>query len=98
MLSDGRELTSLVYKAGHHGAKASSNQAFLDAVRPQIMVVSAGAGNRFGHPHEDVMQRLLSSGVSIHQTATEGALTLAVTSEGGLDISGHRQGYQPWWM
>jgi competence protein ComEC len=57
MLNSGRDLGSLVYNAGHHGSKASSSAAFLDAVRPQIMVVSAGAGNSYDHPHDEVLKR-----------------------------------------
>jgi competence protein ComEC len=82
MLSDGRELTSLVYKAGHHGAKASSNQAFLDAVRPQIMVVSAGAGNWYGHPHEELLQRAADVGAAVLRTDELGTIEVITDGQG----------------
>ncbi|MEH6588157.1 MAG: DNA internalization-related competence protein ComEC/Rec2 [Halioglobus sp.] len=94
----GGNLNSDVLLVGHHGSGTSSSQAWLNHVSPSIAVIAAGYASRFGHPHDDVMTRLLASGAGIHQTALEGALTLAQASEGALDITGHREGYQPWWM
>ena len=49
-----------VLKVGHHGSRTSTSPRFLQAVNPRSAVISAGAGNQFGHPHPDVMQRLES--------------------------------------
>ncbi len=51
-------LRSDVLKVGHHGSRTSSSRAFLDAVRPAVAVISAGAGNRFGHPHAETLEAL----------------------------------------
>jgi len=47
-----------VLKLGHHGSKTSTSDRFLEATTPQIAVVSASAGNRYGHPHPEVMERV----------------------------------------
>jgi len=80
MMGDDHELASLVYKAGHHGAETSSSAGFLDAVRPQIMVVSAGAENWYGHPDEEVLERAAGAGAAVLRTDELG--TIEVTSDG----------------
>jgi competence protein ComEC len=80
MLSAGRPLASLVYHAGHHGARTSNTAAFVEAVRPKYMVVSAGEGNRFGHPHEEVLQRAADVGAAVLRTDALG--TIEVISDG----------------
>lgn len=61
-------LQSDVLKAGHHGSKTSTGEAFLEAVSPRYVVVSAGKGNSYGHPHEEVVQRIRVSGATILST------------------------------
>lgn len=51
-------LQSKVLKLGHHGSKHSSGEAWLEVVHPEIAVISAGLKNRYGHPHQDVLDRL----------------------------------------
>jgi competence protein ComEC len=54
IMASGRSLSAVVYKAGHNGAKSSSGASFLRAIQPQYVIVSAGEGNNYGHPHEEV--------------------------------------------
>jgi competence protein ComEC len=51
-------LQSTVLKVSHHGSKSSTRSYFLNAVDPQVAVISVGAGNRFGHPSEETVERL----------------------------------------
>ncbi len=55
-------------KLAHHGSRYSSTAAFLDAVNPEMALVSAGKGNRYGHPHAEVLQRLVDRKIAIRRT------------------------------
>jgi len=52
------ELTGMVLKVAHHGSGTSSTSRFLAVANPQIAVISCGAENEFGHPSEEVLERL----------------------------------------
>ncbi len=80
MLQNGYPLQSLVFKAGHHGSRTSSTAPFLTAVQPHIMVVSAGADNRFGHPHPEVLARAAERGTAVLRTDELG--TIEVITDG----------------
>ena len=58
MLSRNLDLEADVLKVPHHGSRTSSSRAFLEAVDPRLSVVSVGAGNSFGHPNAEVLDRL----------------------------------------
>ncbi len=77
----GDELESEVLKAGHHGSKTSSSEEFIEAVAPQYAVISAGTDNSYGHPHQEVMDRLKSRHLKILETAKEGTITLISDGE-----------------
>ena len=70
-----------VLKVGHHGSRTSSSEIFLSAIRPQISLISSGVNNRFGHPHQDVVERLEKFGSYIYQTNEEGAVFLRTDGE-----------------
>lgn len=65
-------LQSDILKVGHHGSDTSSTEEFLDRVNPSIAIISCGFGNKYGHPHTDVINRLTERGVEIRQTQYEG--------------------------
>ena len=68
----GEELRSTVLKAGHHGSSSSSSGAFLDAVDPEVAVVSSAYDSQYGHPHEAVLRRFADRSVPTYWTATHG--------------------------
>lgn len=72
---DGVRLKSDVLKAGHHGSNTSTSAAWLAAVDPGYVVVSAGKDNSYGHPHEEVVSRIGASGAKMLSTASEGTIT-----------------------
>lgn len=70
-----------VLKVAHHGSKYSSCEEFLEEVSPEYGVISSGAGNRYGHPHAETLQRLESVGCDILQTQDSGQITLYYEKE-----------------
>jgi len=67
-------LESEVLKLGHHGSKTSSSAVFLDIVSPYFAVVSAGKNNRYNHPSEEVVDRVLKKRISLRETIGEGSV------------------------
>lgn len=61
-------------KVAHHGASGSTGETFLQAVSPAIAVISAGESNSFGHPHEELLNRLRTLNVDIYRTDINGTL------------------------
>lgn len=72
----GVDLRADVLKVGHHGSLTSSSERFLDAVRPQAAILSAGRGNPFGHPHPDVLARLEARRIRVFRTDRDGAICI----------------------
>ena len=70
-----------VLKAAHHGSRTSSTPAFLDAVAPAIVLVSAGRGNRHGHPAPAVVERVLGHGAVLYRTDRDGAIAIDTDGE-----------------
>lgn len=78
----GDELRATILKAGHHGSATSTSAEFLRTVDPDLVVISAGKGNRYGHPHPAVLARLRDAGVEVARTDEEGSIALRIHSDG----------------
>lgn len=63
-------------KIGHHGSKTSTSNALLRTVKPTMSVISAGAKNKFGHPHAEVLNRLENHQIDVLETSKEGAIII----------------------
>ena len=92
----GDGLRAEIALAPHHGGADSSSSEFLRAVSPQAALFSAGAGNRFGHPREDVLKRTRDSGAKIYRTDKDGALVADIT-DAGMQIVKWRDIYRRYW-
>ena len=75
-----------VLKSPHHGSKTSSSDQMLKAARPRIALISYGRGNRFGHPHEEVLKRYGRYGMLCLETGKHGAIEIS-TDGNQMDIS-----------
>lgn len=69
-----------VFKAAHHGGATSNTELFLTMIRPEIVVISCGADNSYGHPNKDVVKRFESYTDKIYRTDKDG--TVVIESDG----------------
>ena len=67
-------LQSTVFKAGHHGSRTSTSLEYAVAVAPDFGIISAGLNNRYGHPHQEVLDILNRLGVAILRTDKQGTI------------------------
>jgi len=89
ILASGADLRSAILKVGHHGSRSSTSEPFLAAVDPQIGMISASADNRYGHPHQEVLDQLEQAGVQIYRTDQNGTIT--ITTDGStIDVETDR--------
>jgi competence protein ComEC len=79
---EGNDLRADVLLAPHHGSRTSSTAAFLEAVRPRLIVVAAGYRNRFGHPKADVLARYAAAGATVLRTDLDGAVSVHLDATG----------------
>lgn len=77
---DGEQLRADVLVLAHHGSKTSSTAEFLDAVSPNVALVPVGLDNVYGHPHDEVLQRLRFRDIDTYRTDLDG--TIEITSDG----------------
>ena len=77
---DAITLKSDVLKVGHHGSDSSSSQAFINVVQPSYAVISVGADNDYGHPHEATLNTLKQTNTQVFRTDRDG--TVICTTDG----------------
>ena len=85
-------------KVAHHGGSGSSSEPFLQAVRPQLAVISCGQDNSFGHPHEETLRRLEAVGSQIYRTDLHGSFRFFCNGKEFLLISSVHENARSVWQ
>ncbi|ABN06565.1 beta-lactamase domain protein [Methanocorpusculum labreanum Z] len=80
IISTGTSIDAEILKAGHHGSSGSSTDAFLEAVSPNVIVMSVGADNDYGHPHLETLTRFAQYTENIYRTDLDG--DVIITTDG----------------
>ena len=88
MLAAHRVQPATLLKVGHHGSLTSTESAFLEKVRPLDAVISVGAGNTFGHPRREVVERIAASGARVYRTDRDGLVTFLMRKDGAVEERG----------
>ena len=79
-------LKSDVLKVAHHGSKTSTTEKFLEAVSPEIALIGVGEDNKFGHPNDVIIERLMNCGAKIYRTDEEGEITIVIDRKGYFKV------------
>lgn len=77
ILEGNPDLACDILKVGHHGSDSSTGEAWLEALRPSEAIISCGAKNKYGHPHQSVLKRLQERGIKVRRTDLEGTIRYA---------------------
>ena len=72
IISSRADLSSTVLKIGHHGSASSTSDDWLSAVSPGAAVISCGSDNEYGHPTEEVLDRLKKQEIQVFRTDLQG--------------------------
>ena len=94
--SAGQRTPFTVLKVAHHGSAGGSTAAFLTDLAPAVAIVSAGAGNPFGHPSPAVIARLRDVGADLWRTDRDGEITVR-TDGRAVEVSSFT-GRRRWWQ
>lgn len=76
VIKNGFPLDAEILKVGHHGSDTSSSLEFLDVVQPQIGIISVGEDNKYGHPSDEVIDRLILKNIQYFCTNDVGTITI----------------------
>jgi len=100
--SEKRELAALlrqnevpdvdVFKAPHHGSRTGILEAFLARARPEVIVISVGLGNAFGHPHAEALAAYQTPGRTVLRTDQGGDVVVSVDAAGCYEVRADRSG------
>ena len=89
----------VVLKAAHHGSRNGVTPAWLSATRPEVVVISCGLNNQYGHPDSWALQYYEATADHVYRTDWHGEVTIRGFSDGRYDVSsarvatfGHRNG------
>ncbi|HEX8284868.1 MAG TPA: ComEC/Rec2 family competence protein [Pyrinomonadaceae bacterium] len=83
LIKSGANIRATVLKVGHHGSKYATSEDFLKRGEFKVAVISAGMDNRYGHPSQEVLDRLKAAGVKVYRTDFQGELVISTRGQEG---------------
>ena len=82
MIDAGLDLDADILRVGHHGSNTSTSGALLDAVSPDVAVISCGANNSYEHPHQETLDALWDRGIVTYRTDLSGTISVSIGDAG----------------
>jgi competence protein ComEC len=80
------DLSVDVYQLGHHGSETSSTKEFLEIMIPKAGIYSAGKGNSYGHPNEEVVERFKDMEIPLYGTDEYGTIVVVGNEKGEFEV------------
>lgn len=76
-----------VLKAAHHGSRNGVSSAWLSATKPEVVVISCGLNNQYGHPHPWALRYYQTVASEIYRTDLDGEVTITAQRSGKYEVS-----------
>ena len=76
LFSSSGKADKMILAAGHHGSRYATSRQLLDLVKPDLVLISCGKNNRYGHPARQMLERVIEAGVPYRRTDLEGAISV----------------------
>ena len=81
ILAKNIDVKANILKVAHHGSKYATSNAFIEAIKPQDAIISVGKNNQYGHPNQEVLDRLTQHGIKIIRTDEGGDVVYKCVSQ-----------------
>lgn len=91
IIDNGIDVTSDVIMIGNHGGSAASGKSFIKAVAPKYAVISCGANNSEGYPHQETLKTLEQNETKVFRTDLNGTITLKSDGMNELRLTPEKQ-------
>ncbi|PWH17993.1 MAG: MBL fold metallo-hydrolase [Ardenticatenia bacterium] len=76
ILKSGADVRAQILKVAHHGSPSGSSQRWVQAVAPEVAIISVGKDNAFGHPGYEILTRLTQANITVYRTDRHGTITV----------------------
>ncbi len=86
LYKNNNKLKSDILKVPHHGSKTSSTEKFLELIKPKVALIGVGEKNTFGHPNQDVIERIENLGTKVYRTDKRGEISIVVNRKGKIKV------------
>lgn len=90
LINSGVDISADILKLGHHGSNTSTGIRLLEAISPDIAIVSCGYNNLYNHPSDKTVDRLISSGIKYYRTDFDGGITVKF-NDNNFSVTTERQ-------
>lgn len=82
ILNSKADISADVFKLAHHGSTTSNTKKFIKAISPEYAVISCSADNKYGHPHDEIIELIETLGIDYYSTYKSGNIIFSINEDG----------------